>query len=83
MGACPKCGKPRVKKNKFGVRRCARCGIVNLRALIRGTDDQMILSGVADAPPAFACDAPPPDSGRRLRVVWRSDAALTGDGAGI
>lgn len=26
MASCPKCGKPKVRRNKLGQRKCKRCG---------------------------------------------------------
>ena len=28
MASCPKCGKRRVRKNRFGFRKCRRCGVL-------------------------------------------------------
>lgn len=37
MAACPKCGKPRVRRNKHKLRKCGRCGVLGSnRQLDRG-----------------------------------------------
>jgi ribosomal protein L37AE/L43A len=59
MGACPKCGKPRVRKNKNGVRRCARCGTLGKKR-------------VAVAPTVPAAEPVEFRSAPLLRARWRS-----------
>ena len=60
MGACPKCGKPRVRKNKRRERRCIRCGAVGKSYAVEPitVDIQIITDEVISAP--------------RPRVRWRS-----------
>lgn len=52
MAACPKCGKPRVRKNRiYGHRRCVRCGVL-------GGDRRLDRSGFppVSESPAIQCD---------------------------
>ena len=67
MGACPKCGKPRVRKNKRGVRHCGHCG--DLGRTYSTPDVPVTLAGVA---PSIIAPV------KRLKVQWRSDAAEQG-----
>ena len=63
MGACPKCGKPRVRKRKDRTRVCPRCGPLNP-------------SQTFDRPAPAVTARPMIEtmiSSSRLKVRWRAD----------
>lgn len=76
MGACPGCGKPKVRKNKAGVRRCLRCGVLPTgRFLDRAGQPR---PHKTEPMPAVEALPPAPASGQhapRLKVKWRANAA--------
>ncbi len=83
MGACPKCGKPRVRKNPRGQRRCARCGVLLSGAFLdragqatRPTIQPALVPALA-ALLATATRGAAPEAkaaAQRLKVKWRSGA---------
>lgn len=63
MGACHKCGKARVRKNKRGVRNCARCGVLTRFPAVS-----------IDLPPGFVAEAVEPvEQTAKLKVQWRAN----------